>query len=185
MSKFFSNVLIFFFSFIAAFLFVEILLRFNDQNPWGNFIVDLNEPTINQPDKIKGWDLKPGKYLFEPYSETGKKFIVSVNEDKTRFTGMPPQESLGDIVFIELPTVGKSVNAKDEICVVESVKAASDIYAPVDGEILEVNNNLEGDAEIINQDAENTGWIFKMKISNSNQYDELMTENDYKSFLEQ
>ena len=99
MRKFFSNVLIFFFSFIAAFLFVEILLRFNDQNPWGNFIVDLNEPTINQPDKIKGWDLKPGKYLFEPYSETGKKFIVSVNEDKTRFTGMPPQESLGDIAI--------------------------------------------------------------------------------------
>ena len=50
------------------------------------------------------------------------------------------QESLGDIVFIELPSVGKSVNAKDEICVVESVKAASDIYAPIDGEIIEVNN---------------------------------------------
>ena len=95
------------------------------------------------------------------------------------------QESLGDIVFIELPSVGKSVNAKDEICVVESVKAASDIYAPIDGEIMEVNNSLEGDAAIINQDAENAGWIFKMKVSNPSQYDELMTEDDYKKFLEQ
>ena len=95
------------------------------------------------------------------------------------------QESLGDIVFIELPSVGKSVNVKDEICVVESVKAASDIYAPIDGEIVEVNNNLDGDAAIINQDAENTGWIFKMKVSNPSQYDELMTEDDYKKFLEQ
>ena len=95
------------------------------------------------------------------------------------------QESLGDIVFIELPSVGLSVNAKDEICVVESVKAASDIYAPIDGEIMEVNNNLESDAAIINQDAENTGWIFKIKVSNLSQYDELMTEDDYKKFLEQ
>ena len=95
------------------------------------------------------------------------------------------QESLGDIVFIELPSVGKSVNAKEEICVVESVKAASDIYAPIDGEIMEVNNNLESDAAIINQDAENTGWIFKMKVSNPSQYDELMNEDDYKNFLEQ
>ena len=95
------------------------------------------------------------------------------------------QESLGDIVFIELPSLGKSVNAKDEICVVESVKAASDIYAPIDGEIMEVNNNLESDAAIINQDAENTGWIFKMKVSSPSQYDELMTEDDYKKFLEQ
>ena len=95
------------------------------------------------------------------------------------------QESLGDIVFIELPLIGKSVSSKDEICVVESVKAASDIYAPIDGEILEVNNNLEGDASIINQDAENTGWIFKMKVLNHSQYDDLMTENDYKKFLEQ
>ena len=71
------------------------------------------------------------------------------------------------------------------MCVVESVKAASDIYAPIDGEITDVNNNLEGDAAIINQDAENTGWIFKMKVSNPSQYDELMTEDDYKKFLEQ
>ena len=95
------------------------------------------------------------------------------------------QESLGDIVFIELPSVGKLIKANDEICVVESVKAASDIYAPIDGEIIEVNNNLENEAAIINQDAENTGWIFKMKISNEAQYNELMSEDHYKKFLEQ
>ena len=59
------------------------------------------------------------------------------------------QESLGDIVFIELPSIGKSVKAKDEICVIESVKAASDIYAPMDGEITEVNNDLNNDASIV------------------------------------
>ena len=95
------------------------------------------------------------------------------------------QESLGDIVFIELPSIGKTVKAKDEICVIESVKAASDIYAPIDGEIIEVNNNLEGDAAIINQDPENTGWIFKLKVSDLKKFNDLMNEDDYKKFLDQ
>ena len=95
------------------------------------------------------------------------------------------QESLGDIVFIELPSIGKTVKAKDEICVIESVKAASDIYAPIDGEIIEVNNNLEGDSAIINQDPENTGWIFKLKVSDLKQFNDLMNEDDYKKFLDQ
>tara|TARA_B100000029_G_scaffold464714_1_gene498846 strand:+ start:698 stop:1069 length:372 start_codon:yes stop_codon:yes gene_type:complete len=94
------------------------------------------------------------------------------------------QESLGDIVFIDLPTVGKEVKSNDEICVIESVKAASDIYAPIDGEIIETNSNLSDDASIVNQDAENEGWIFKMKISNLNQYKNLMTLDQYLVFLE-
>ena len=94
------------------------------------------------------------------------------------------QESLGDIVFIELPTLGKKVKAKEEICVVESVKAASDIYSPLDGEITVVNNQLEDDASIINQDAENTGWIFKIKITDKNQFNSLLTVDEYKTFLE-
>ena len=77
------------------------------------------------------------------------------------------------------------VSSGQSITEVESTKSVSDIYAPIDGEIMEVNNSLEGDAAIINQDAENTGWIFKMKVSNPIQYDELMTEDDYKKFLEQ
>ncbi len=94
------------------------------------------------------------------------------------------QESLGDIVFIDLPTLGKKVKSNDEICVIESVKAASDIYAPIDGEIVEINNNLSDDASIVNQDPENDGWIFKMKISNSDQFDSLMTLDNYLSSLE-
>ena len=94
------------------------------------------------------------------------------------------QESLGDIVFIELPTVGKEAKSNEELCVIESVKAASDIYAPIDGEVIEINNNLSDDASIVNQDPENTGWIFKMKISNPDQYSSLMTLDEYLAFLE-
>ena len=94
------------------------------------------------------------------------------------------QESLGDIVFIDLPPVGKEVKSNDEICVIESVKAASDIYAPIDGEVVEINNNLSDDASLVNQDPENDGWIFKMKISNSDQFNSLMTLDDYLSSLE-
>ena len=94
------------------------------------------------------------------------------------------QESLGDIVFIDLPAVGKEVKSNDEICVIESVKAASDIYAPIDGEVVEINNNLSDDASLVNQDPENDGWIFKMKISNSDQFNSLMTLDDYLSSLE-
>lgn len=94
------------------------------------------------------------------------------------------QESLGDIVFIDLPTVGKQVKSNEELCVIESVKAASDIYAPIDGEVIEINNNLNDDASIVNQDPEKEGWIFKMKISDLNQYNNLMTLAEYLASLE-
>ena len=94
------------------------------------------------------------------------------------------QESLGDIVFIDLPTVGKEVKSNEELCVIESVKAASDIYAPLDGEVIGINNNLSEDASIVNQDPEKDGWIFKMKISNLDQYNNLMNLNEYLAFLE-
>ena len=94
------------------------------------------------------------------------------------------QESLGDIVFIDLPTVGKEVKSNEELCVIESVKAASDIYAPIDGEVIEINNNLNDDASIVNQDPEKEGWIFKMKISDLSQYNKLMTLDEYLASLE-
>ena len=94
------------------------------------------------------------------------------------------QESLGDIVFIDLPTVGKEVKSNEELCVIESVKAASDIYAPIDGEVIEINNNLNDDASIVNQDPEKDGWIFKMKISDISQYNNLMTLDEYLASLE-
>ena len=94
------------------------------------------------------------------------------------------QESLGDIVFIDLPSVGKVVKAKDELCVIESVKAASDIYSPIDGEVSEINEKLSDEAALVNQDAENEGWIFKIKVSNTDQFQGLMSLEQYLAFLE-
>ena len=74
------------------------------------------------------------------------------------------QESLGDIVFVDLPELGKEVTSGSEVSVIESVKAASDIYSPVDGEIIEINKELNDNAALINQKAETDGWIFKIKI---------------------
>ena len=107
-------------------------------------------------------------------------------EGETAIVGITnhAQESLGDIVFVDLPAVGKEVKAKEELCVIESVKAASDIYSPIDGEVLEVNENLSNDASIVNQDAENEGWIFKLKVSDISQVNNLMTLDEYKEFLE-
>ena len=95
------------------------------------------------------------------------------------------QESLGDIVFVELPEIGKNVSSGNEVSVVESVKAASDIFAPIDGKIIETNNKLNDDASIINKDPENEGWIFKIEISNSKNLDDLMNLEQYNEFLKQ
>jgi glycine cleavage system H protein len=93
------------------------------------------------------------------------------------------QGSLGDIVFIDLPEINKDVNLGDDVSVIESVKAASDIYAPADGKIIEVNEKLNENASLINLDAENDGWIFKMKLSNLSQLENLMNSSDYDEFL--
>lgn len=95
------------------------------------------------------------------------------------------QESLGDIVFVDLPEINKVVKAGDEVSIIESVKAASDIYSPIDGEIIEINQNLTDDAALINQSAEASGWIFKLKISNQSQLNDLMTLVQYEEFLKQ
>ena len=95
------------------------------------------------------------------------------------------QESLGDIVFVELPPIGKVVNAGGEVSVIESVKAASDIYSPVEGEIKETNKELNKDASLINKEAESNGWIFKIKISDTSHLDNLMSFSDYEEFLKQ
>ena len=95
------------------------------------------------------------------------------------------QESLGDIVFVDLPEIGKKVNAGGEVSVIESVKAASDIYSPVDGEIIEINEKLNDNAALINENAESEGWIFKVKISNVIQLESHMNLSDYEDFLKQ
>ena len=94
------------------------------------------------------------------------------------------QEQLGDVVFVELPKVGAAFTAGDEAAVVESVKAASEIYAPVGGEITEVNDALTDEPGAINSDPLGEGWIFKMRIADSGEVDALMDEDAYKAFVE-
>jgi len=88
------------------------------------------------------------------------------------------QELLGDLVFVELPEVGIEYTAGDECCVVESVKAASDVYMPVSGEVVEINEALADEPEIINTSPYDNGWLFKIKAS-AEELDELMDAEEY------
>lgn len=94
------------------------------------------------------------------------------------------QEQLGDVVFVELPEIGKALEKGGEAAVVESVKAASEIYAPVAGEVVAVNEALEGAPATVNEDAQGKGWFFTLRIANASDLDALMTEAQYKDFLE-
>ena len=92
-------------------------------------------------------------------------------------------EQLGDIVFVELPEEGTTVVKEDEVVVIESVEAASDIMAPVDGEIVEVNSALEENPGLVNDDPLGSGWFFKMRVEDMSALDELMDEAAYKKFI--
>ena len=92
------------------------------------------------------------------------------------------QDALGDVVFVDLPEVGKSYAAKDVAGVVESVKAAADVYMPVTGEVLAVNEDLRADPSLANSDPMGSGWFFKVKLSNPSELDALMDETSYTSF---
>jgi glycine cleavage system H protein len=94
------------------------------------------------------------------------------------------QGLLGDLVYVELPSVGDSVEAGNGAAVVESVKAASDVYAPVSGKIVEVNSALADKPETINEDAYGDGWIFVVQIDDADQLNELLTPDDYAELLE-
>lgn len=93
------------------------------------------------------------------------------------------QDLLGDIVFLELPEEGTTVDADQEIAVVESVKAASDVYAPIAGEIVEINAELVDSPETINSDPYGEGWFFKMKPTNPSDFDGLMDADEYQDSL--
>lgn len=93
------------------------------------------------------------------------------------------QEQLGDVVFVEVPEVGKTLAEGDEAAVVESVKAASEVYAPVGGEVLEVNEVLEDNPGLVNEDAEGDGWFFKLRIEDPSELEDLMDEAEYKKFV--
>ena len=93
------------------------------------------------------------------------------------------QEQLGDVVFVELPDIGKAVVQNDDVAVVESVKAASEVYAPVSGEVIEVNAELEDDPELVNRAPTGEGWFMKIKISDPSQLDDMMDEAAYNDFV--
>jgi glycine cleavage system H protein len=95
------------------------------------------------------------------------------------------QDTLGDVVFVELPEVGKTYAAKDVAGVVESVKAAADVYMPLTGEITEVNDALSADPSVINQDPQGAGWFFKVRLSNAADFDALMDEAAYLNLVGQ
>lgn len=95
------------------------------------------------------------------------------------------QEQLGELVYVEVPEVGATLEQGDEACVVESVKAASEVYSPCSGEIVEVNEDLADAPTTVNEHAEGDGWLFKIKLSDMTELDEFMDEADYKEFLKE
>ena len=95
------------------------------------------------------------------------------------------QSQLGDVVFVEVPEAGRQVSKGDDAAVVESVKAASEVYAPVSGEVVEGNGALEGNPALVNEDADNDGWFFKMKLADAGELDDLMDEAAYAEFLKE
>ncbi|MCG8708674.1 glycine cleavage system protein GcvH [Brenneria sp. 4F2] len=95
------------------------------------------------------------------------------------------QELLGDMVFIDLPEVGTVVSAGDDCAVAESVKAASDIYAPIGGEIIEINAELEGSPELVNSAPYSDGWLFRIKSSDESDLNELLDAEGYQAALEE
>lgn len=94
------------------------------------------------------------------------------------------QQQLGDVVFVELPAIGKTVAKDAEAAVVESVKAASDVFAPVSGEVIAVNKELEGDPAMVNRSAEGDAWFMKVKLSDMTELDGLMNKAEYDKFVE-
>lgn len=94
------------------------------------------------------------------------------------------QSQLGDVVFVEVPSAGTAVTKGGEAAVVESVKAASDVYAPVSGEVIEGNAALEADPSLVNSAPEGEGWFFKLKLANAAELDGLLDEAGYKAFVD-
>jgi len=91
------------------------------------------------------------------------------------------QQQLGDIVFVELPKVGRSLKKAEAVAVVESVKAASDVYAPISGEVLEINEALSAEPALVNSDAGSKAWLFKIKVADKGELGGLMDEAAYKA----
>lgn len=124
--------------------------------------------------------------------EKNLKFLEShewarIEDDGTVTVGISnhAQELLGDIVFVELPEAGSNIEIKASVAVVESVKAASDVYTPISGEVMEVNEDLVSNPEIINSSPYNQGWFFKVKPQNINELNEMLDLEAYKKFSQE
>lgn len=102
------------------------------------------------------------------------------------WVGITPyaQEALGDLVFVELPEIGKQVSKGDDFAVVESVKTAAEVYSPVDGEVVEANDNMPDDLELISKDLADGGWIAKIKMKDASQLEGLMDQAKYEEYVE-
>ena len=110
---------------------------------------------------------------------------VRENEDGTAHIGITKhaQELLGDIVYLELPKVGQEITTKQTMGVIESVKAASDLYAPVSGVVIDVNDNVINDPTIINNDPHNDGWMIKITLNNHSELNDLMDIDQYQQMI--
>ena len=111
---------------------------------------------------------------------------VVAEDDGTALVGITDyaQEQLGELVFIELPEVGSEVEKGEAVAVIESVKSASDLMMPVSGEVVEVNEELDGDPGIVNEDAMGAGWFLKVRMSDESELDDLMDEAAYMESLD-
>ena len=112
---------------------------------------------------------------------------VRVEDDGTLVIGITDhaQSQLGELVFADLPDIGANVSAADEVCVIESVKAASDIYSPISGKIIEINEDLEESPGLVNSDPYGDGWLFRLDPSDPDEFSELLDADSYTQYLEE
>lgn len=110
---------------------------------------------------------------------------ISFSNDGTALVGITDyaQESLGDITFVEFPAPGESFSQTDTFGVIESVKAASDLFMPLDGDVIEINEDVEAEPELLNNDPYERGWLLKIRITNSSQVDDLLRAQAYAELI--
>lgn len=111
---------------------------------------------------------------------------VRVEDDGTAYVGISDhaQDAMGDLVYVELPEVGQKLSHGEESGVVESVKAASDIYAPLSGEVVAVNEALDDTPELVNQDPYGDGWLYRIRLTDSSELEQLLSADDYAGQIE-
>ncbi|RLA07539.1 MAG: glycine cleavage system protein GcvH [Gammaproteobacteria bacterium] len=119
------------------------------------------------------------------YNKSHEWIQINDNDEATIGISHHAAELLGDIVFIELPSLDDEVKIEDDIAVIESVKTASDLYAPLSGKIIAVNQKLEDNPETINEDPYGEGWIMKIKINNKDEVDDLLKSAEYQASIEE